>query len=89
LRSAGEGRHELVTDRARAGTRYRFALPDGLRVSKPKQRAHALFRLIKGGAQDAVTAALTRLPHQTKKYDSKSKHCGAQRDLGTTPAEAN
>ena len=38
MRSVGEGWHELVTDRARAGTRYRFALPDGLRVPDPASR---------------------------------------------------
>ncbi len=38
MRSAGEGWHELVTDRARAGTRYRFVLPDGLRVPDPASR---------------------------------------------------
>ena len=30
---------------------------------------------------------LTQLSHQTKKYDLKSKHCGAQSDLGTTRAK--
>lgn len=35
---AAEGWHELVTDRARAGTRYRFVLPDGLRVPDPASR---------------------------------------------------
>src|SRR5277367_5236282 len=34
----GEGWHELLTDRARAGTRYRFVLPDGLRVPDPASR---------------------------------------------------
>ena len=29
----------------------------------------------------------TQLSHQTKKYDLKSKHCGAQSDLGTTRAK--
>ncbi|WP_135470324.1 malto-oligosyltrehalose trehalohydrolase [Crenalkalicoccus roseus] len=33
-----EGWHELVTGRARAGTRYRFVLPDGLRVPDPASR---------------------------------------------------
>jgi hypothetical protein len=32
---------------------------------------------------------LAQLPHQKKKYVSKSKQCGAQPDLGTTPAEAD
>jgi hypothetical protein len=32
---------------------------------------------------------MIQLPHQKKKYDSKSKHCGARPDLGTTPAEAD
>jgi hypothetical protein len=31
--------------------------------------------------------AQTQLSHQTKKYDLKSKHCGAQSDLGTTRAK--
>ena len=30
---------------------------------------------------------LAQLSHQTKKYDLKSKHCGAQSDLGTTRAK--
>lgn len=34
----GEGWHELVTDRARADTRYRFVLRDGLRVPDPASR---------------------------------------------------
>jgi malto-oligosyltrehalose trehalohydrolase/4-alpha-glucanotransferase len=38
MQPAGEGWHELVTDRARAGTRYRFVLPDGLRVPDPASR---------------------------------------------------
>jgi malto-oligosyltrehalose trehalohydrolase/4-alpha-glucanotransferase len=33
-----DGWHELVTDRAGAGTRYRFVLPDGLRVPDPASR---------------------------------------------------
>ena len=31
--------------------------------------------------------AQTQLSHQTKKYDLKSKHCGAQTDLGATRAK--
>jgi malto-oligosyltrehalose trehalohydrolase/4-alpha-glucanotransferase len=38
MQPVGEGWHELVTDRALAGTRYRFVLPDGLRVSDPASR---------------------------------------------------
>jgi malto-oligosyltrehalose trehalohydrolase len=34
----GEGWHELVTDRAHADTRYRFVLPEGLRVPDPASR---------------------------------------------------
>jgi malto-oligosyltrehalose trehalohydrolase len=34
----GEGWHELVTDRARAGMRYRFVLADGSRVPDPASR---------------------------------------------------
>jgi malto-oligosyltrehalose trehalohydrolase len=38
MRLIGEGWHELVTDRARADTRYRFVLADGLRVPDPASR---------------------------------------------------
>src|SRR5260370_10974662 len=38
MQLVGEGWHELVPDRARAGTRYRFMLPDGLRVPDPASR---------------------------------------------------
>ncbi|HEX3412932.1 MAG TPA: malto-oligosyltrehalose trehalohydrolase, partial [Stellaceae bacterium] len=38
MQPVGEGWHELVTYRARAGTRYRFILPDGLRVPDPASR---------------------------------------------------
>ena len=33
-----EGWHELITDRAGAGARYRFVLPDGMRVPDPASR---------------------------------------------------
>ena len=42
------------------------------------------------GNRDSMSpllAFLTQLSHQTKKYDLKSKHCGAQSDLGTTRAK--
>ncbi|MBV8401461.1 MAG: putative maltokinase, partial [Acetobacteraceae bacterium] len=39
MRAIGEGWHELITDRARAGTKYRFVLPDGLRVPDPASRS--------------------------------------------------
>ncbi len=38
MRATGDGWHELVTDRARPGTRYGFVLPDGLRVPDPASR---------------------------------------------------
>ena len=38
MKRGGDGWHELVTDRARAGTRYRFVLPDGLRAPDPASR---------------------------------------------------
>ena len=38
MEPVGEGWHELVTDRARPGTRYRFVLPDGMRVPDPASR---------------------------------------------------
>jgi malto-oligosyltrehalose trehalohydrolase len=34
----GDGWHELITDRARPGTRYDFLLPDGMRVPDPASR---------------------------------------------------
>ena len=45
-----------------------------------------------GWALDTASGAMgvacqTQLSHQTKKYDLKSKHCGAQTDLGTTRAK--
>lgn len=38
MNAVGGGWHELVTDKARAGTLYRFALPDGTRVADPASR---------------------------------------------------
>ena len=38
MQACGEGWHELVTDRAGAGSRYRFVLPDGSRVPDPASR---------------------------------------------------
>ncbi len=38
MRPAGDGWHELVTDRARPGTRYRFGLPNGMWVPDPASR---------------------------------------------------
>ena len=38
MRAEHGGWHELVTDRARAGTLYQFVLPDGLRVPDPASR---------------------------------------------------
>ena len=38
MQASGDGWHELITDRARSGTRYRFMLPDGLRVPDPMSR---------------------------------------------------
>src|SRR5215469_12396242 len=38
MTALGGGWHELVTDRAGAGTQYRFVLPDGLRVPDPASR---------------------------------------------------
>ncbi len=41
MRPCGGGWHELVTTEAHAGTRYRFVLPDGLRVPDPASRQQA------------------------------------------------
>lgn len=38
LRGGRDGWHELVTDRAHAGMKYRYVLPDGLRVPDPASR---------------------------------------------------
>jgi malto-oligosyltrehalose trehalohydrolase len=35
---SGEGWHELVTDQAKVGSRYRFVLPDGMKVPDPASR---------------------------------------------------
>ncbi len=41
MRAAEDGWHELVTAAARAGTRYRFIMPDGMRVPDPASRQQA------------------------------------------------
>ena len=41
MRPVDNGWHERITDAARAGTRYRFVLPDGLRVPDPASRHQA------------------------------------------------
>ncbi len=38
MRRASEGWYELVTDQAHTGTKYRYVLPDGLRVPDPASR---------------------------------------------------
>jgi malto-oligosyltrehalose trehalohydrolase/4-alpha-glucanotransferase len=38
MEAVGEGWHEVITDRAAAGSLYRFVLPDGLRVPDPASR---------------------------------------------------
>jgi malto-oligosyltrehalose trehalohydrolase len=38
MHSTGEGWHKLALDEARAGTLYRFTLPDGLKVPDPASR---------------------------------------------------
>ncbi len=38
MRPIEDGWHELVTDRARPGTRYRYILPDGMHVPDPASR---------------------------------------------------
>ncbi len=38
MQAVGKGWHERVSGRARAGTRYRFVLPDGLSVPDPASR---------------------------------------------------
>src|SRR6478735_6520153 len=38
MQPAGEGWHELITNRAAVGSRYRFVLPDGLKVPDPASR---------------------------------------------------
>jgi len=42
MRALGDGWHELVTDGAPPGTRYRFVLPDGLAVPDPASRRNPL-----------------------------------------------
>ncbi|MBA3476799.1 MAG: malto-oligosyltrehalose trehalohydrolase, partial [Lautropia sp.] len=38
MQAAADGWHELVTNEARAGSTYRFVLPDGMRVPDPASR---------------------------------------------------
>jgi len=38
MHAQSEGWHELITEHASAGTRYRFVLPDGMRVPDPASR---------------------------------------------------
>ncbi|TCH98424.1 malto-oligosyltrehalose trehalohydrolase [Roseococcus sp. SYP-B2431] len=38
MEALGDGWHALVTDRARAGSHYRFVLPDGLKAPDPASR---------------------------------------------------
>ena len=38
MKADGEGWHELVTSEARAGTRYRYVLADGMKVADPASR---------------------------------------------------
>ncbi len=38
MKAAGDGWHELLTDKAKVGMLYRFALPDGTRVADPASR---------------------------------------------------
>ena len=38
MQAQGDGWHELLTDAAGVGSRYRFVLPDGLRVADPASR---------------------------------------------------
>jgi malto-oligosyltrehalose trehalohydrolase len=38
MHNRGKGWHELVTDRAQTGSRYRFVLPDGTRIADPASR---------------------------------------------------
>ena len=63
MQPVGEGWHELVTDRARAGTRYRFVLPDGLARSGPGLALSAgrRARAERGGRSDGLRLARRRL----------------------------
>lgn len=38
MQASGDGWHELLSDRAKSGSLYRFALPDGTRVADPASR---------------------------------------------------
>lgn len=42
MHASGDGWHELTTDQARAGSRYRFRLPDGAEVPDPASRFQPL-----------------------------------------------
>jgi len=67
MEAIGEGWHELVTDCARAGSRYRFELPDGLRVPDPASRyqpedVHGPSEVIDSGAYSWGDATWTGRP---------------------------
>ncbi len=82
----GGGWHQLATDRAGAGSRYRFVLPDGLRVPDPASRfqpddVHGPSEVVDPEAYAWRDTAWTGLPwHQAVVYEL---HIGAFTPQGT------
>ena len=86
MSSAGEGWHELVLDEAAAGTLYRFALPDGLKVPDPASRfqpqdAHGPSEVIDAAAYRWTDLGWRGRPwHEAVLYEL---HIGAFTEEGT------
>ncbi|MBX6320231.1 MAG: malto-oligosyltrehalose trehalohydrolase [Rhodospirillaceae bacterium] len=86
MRPVGHGWFELVTDAAGPGTRYRFALADGLEVPDPASRyqpddAHGPSQVIDPSAYDWVNGTWRGRPwHEAVIYEL---HVGAFSDEGT------
>jgi malto-oligosyltrehalose trehalohydrolase len=75
MQCLGEGWHELITDRARAGTLYRFVLTDDLRVPDPASRyqphdVHGPSEVVDPAAYDWKDAAWSGRPwHEAVLYE--------------------
>jgi trehalose synthase-fused probable maltokinase len=84
-----EGWHELVTNRASAGTRYRFVLPDGLRVPDPASRyqpedVHGPSEII-----DPTASPRTSRPYDPRRFVSlyhRDEPCGPAFEQAFEPA---
>ena len=86
MAETGDGWHECLVPRARAGTRYRYILPDGMRVPDPASRfqpedAHGPSEVIDPGAYRWSDTAWHGRPwHEAVLYEL---HVGAFTAAGT------